>query len=994
MFAARLQSKTGDAIFLISSYFRRLRYLGASILLILLLLPCLVAAQDPYYRTIDESDGLPSNSVYGLFQDSKGFIWVTTDDGLARYDGHTFKSFASSQQSSRAGTNIFEDPMGRIWYENFDGRLYFVTGDTLAALLQDSVTGFARSGCIGDCLYVPVGEQVSMYDLNTLLKIGQLDLRGSKVSGTNCKGEHSYWVSGQTDQMQIDAAGKVMHFPRTTDRLQFGMGTMFDYQDKIFLIDYFVPEKGIGQWTHAGYRQFAPLLSKGSIQQHAFASGRLWVCFTQGMEVIDVASASHVEARTYFPDKSISAVLVDHEGNHWLGTTNEGLMLIPDFSSHFIPAADVGFKRIVCNGEDLVIGTHDGKLLRFERGTGQFHLLHHYENRHAIDFLMMDEGRILDGNPTGHLRDMRGHESLGTKNLAIKDAVRVSDHYMAVSSSGSSGLVRAPVGTSSSMDVWDSIALAHQQPLNPDYFDPFVGRGRAVAHLPGSEVVYFATSNGLMRSTPHEFHEVTYQGGAFYGAKLQAGVHKVYALSTLGDFFVIDNQGTITPIVDLPVGPPYTQMKLLGDNLYLLGRKQLLQLDIAGKRPVLRNMISGLQPGRINDFCLHGDQLALATDDGLILLNPDVKMLAGEPILRITGLHIAGKSHSPDAIVEVGYLENEIEIDYAILNFSTGGDFPLYYRINGGTWSKINPDARQLLLAQLAPGNYDIEFCLGAAGSKVAGAVHVYIRKPFWAQWWFYGLLGLLLATVAALILQQRNKVVQRKHSLNMEKLALENSLRLSTLTAIRSQMNPHFFFNALNTIQAFIFSDDKKKAINYLGKFSKLTRMVLEMSEKEYVSLAEEILAITLYLELEKSRFGDDFQFQIELGVGLSPNAVSLPSMIIQPFVENAVKHGLLHRPGSKELQVTFGAVGNMLLIEVHDNGIGRKRSEELKGIRQGWHQPFSVNANKKRIDILNEGLNRIGVEYVDRQDANGEACGTTVKITLPLDLKATTSV
>ena len=147
---------------------------------------------------------------------------------------------------------------------------------------------------------------------------------------------------------------------------------------------------------------------------------------------------------------------------------------------------------------------------------------------------------------------------------------------------------------------------------------------------------------------------------------------------------------------------------------------------------------------------------------------------------------------------------------------------------------------------------------------------------------------------------------------------------------------------------------------------------------------MADEIQAITLYLELEKSRFGEDFEFHLEIGSGLSTNSIYLPSMIIQPFVENAVKHGLLHQTGQKFLRVSFREEGNLLVIEVDDNGIGRKRSEELNRQRQERHQSFSVQANKKRIDILNAGLNHIGVGYTDKYDAQGISVGTNVKISL----------
>ena len=161
-----------------------------------LLFPLFAAGQDPYYRLIDDADGLPSNSVYGLFQDSKGFIWITTDDGLCRYDGHSFKSYFSTSQSSKAGSNIFEDILGRIWYENFDGQLYHVSGDTLIALQQDSLSGFMRAGHLGEWLLLPYESKLVTYDIRSLqkAKVFDTDPSGYGVMGTS--GEEKYWIVG------------------------------------------------------------------------------------------------------------------------------------------------------------------------------------------------------------------------------------------------------------------------------------------------------------------------------------------------------------------------------------------------------------------------------------------------------------------------------------------------------------------------------------------------------------------------------------------------------------------------------------------------------------------------------------------------------------------------------------------------------------------------------------------------------------------------------
>jgi hypothetical protein len=948
-------------------------------------------AQDPYYRRIDASDGLPSNEVYDLFQDSKGFIWITTDDGLCRYDGHSFRSYTAAQQSSRAGANIFEDVRGRIWYENFDGRLYYVSGDTLGSLQQKPPSGFTRAGHVGDRIYVPgPARRVDVYDLRTLRFSHSIDIGVQVHAGVGHMGEHLYWVFGEMQHTAFDRDGRLQYVPTQSPTGQ-RLNTATDAQGRLLCFDNQNPEHGLYAWEKGRFRYLSDLRT-GMVQVYEVAAGRLWICHTRGMEVFDVRTGARVGSRTYFPEASISAVLIDREGNHWFGTTNEGLFFVPDFSSRQIPAPSGGFTRLAVQGEQLVVGTQDGAWMRLEDGAApgspRFTPLYQNTSGHAIDFLAFDGDTLIGADPMVHFQHPAGQD-LAIVNIAVfKDALRISPHYLAINTPGSSGLYRFPTAGAAGPDLWDAQFTSAPNAMEPKLSDLLVGRGRAVTARPGDTTVFFATSNGLIRLRPHSRHELRYAGRPLYASKLQCDARHTYVLSTAGEFYLIEDDSLLVRMDQLPLAAPYSQMKLLGGKLYLLGRRQLLQLALDGPRPRFSHVISGLQGDRINDLARYRDRLALATDDGLILLDPDQSALAQPPQLRITALRISGRNFAPDALAEVGYEDNEISIQYAILSYRTGGDYPLYYRIRGGSWRKADPGSRQLLLAGLAPGNYDIEFALGTPQSPPAATVRLRVLRPFWMESWFYVLCLLILVVLIAIAIWLRAKRQQARQAQQLERMELENSLRLSTLTAIRSQMNPHFFFNALNTIQAYIFSDDKRNAINYLGKFSKLTRMVLEMSEKELVSLGEELQATTLYLELEKSRFGDDFQFQILLGPGLQPDLVYLPSMIIQPFVENAVKHGLLHQTGYKEVRVSFMAEGEALAITVDDNGIGRKRSEELNRIRKERHRSFAVDASQKRIDLLNSGYGYIGVEYTDKYTPQGIACGTTVKISIPLNL------
>lgn len=235
-------------------------------------------------------------------------------------------------------------------------------------------------------------------------------------------------------------------------------------------------------------------------------------------------------------------------------------------------------------------------------------------------------------------------------------------------------------------------------------------------------------------------------------------------------------------------------------------------------------------------------------------------------------------------------------------------------------------------------------------------------------------------------ILRNKNKLLEDKNNLLQEKIQLESNLNKSVLKTIKAQMNPHFFYNALNTIQAYIFTNDKTKANNYLAKFSKLTRVILEQSEKESISLGDEIESLTLYLELEKMRFNADFEYSIELKTVTHKDSIEFPPMLIQPYIENAIKHGLLHKEDDKRLTILFEEKNTHLIITIDDNGIGRKRAQELNKIKNEKYQSFSTQANEKRLEILNEQNDKIAVKVIDKIDETGKAIGTKVILTIPI--------
>jgi tetratricopeptide (TPR) repeat protein len=261
-----------------------------------------------------------------------------------------------------------------------------------------------------------------------------------------------------------------------------------------------------------------------------------------------------------------------------------------------------------------------------------------------------------------------------------------------------------------------------------------------------------------------------------------------------------------------------------------------------------------------------------------------------------------------------------------------------------------------------------------------------------------YLIVGMILISVLlifALVLgyrQKKLKQTQEMTSLQLkqtkERLNIEQQYRESELKALRSQMNPHFIFNALNSIQEYIVQNEKKLAGKYLGKFADLMRLYLQHSQARTITLQQEIDALKLYLELEKLRFEDTLDYSLEITEG-TDTEIKIPSLLIQPYVENALKHGLLHKKEDRELRISFNGDerNEELICEVVDNGIGREQSKKINQNNNPTHKPFAIGANEQRINLLNHGLKRqITLSIEDRVNENGEPSGTHVKMVIPI--------
>ncbi len=259
-----------------------------------------------------------------------------------------------------------------------------------------------------------------------------------------------------------------------------------------------------------------------------------------------------------------------------------------------------------------------------------------------------------------------------------------------------------------------------------------------------------------------------------------------------------------------------------------------------------------------------------------------------------------------------------------------------------------------------------------------------------------YSILGAILALSAIAYFsftrfraKKENELLTTQLQEAQRRIEIEQKATESELKALKSQMNPHFMFNALNSIQEQFMYGDKVKANEQMGNFTYLTRQILTVSGKKKINLSTEIEILTKYLELEKMRFAEGFTYQISLSETIDEDYHQIPPMLIQPFVENSIKHGLLHKQGDKKIDIAFDLdeQEENIICVVQDNGVGRKKSAEIKSKRVQQHESFSTSATEERLRLLNNDLqNQNLIVYEDLVNNNDEVLGTKVTLTIAL--------
>ncbi len=335
---------------------------------------------------------------------------------------------------------------------------------------------------------------------------------------------------------------------------------------------------------------------------------------------------------------------------------------------------------------------------------------------------------------------------------------------------------------------------------------------------------------------------------------------------------------------------------------------------------------------------------------------------------------------------QLTYDQNNLVLSFMGISFKSELSY-LYRLQKDAPW--IPTDNTYLRLAELSPGTYHFEVKaqnVNGVQSENPIRIEIQIAPPWWETLSFkialFILLGGCISLLAYLRVQQIKKQEKEKTSINKRFAALE-------LQALQAQMNPHFVFNALGAIQKFILNQEEDEASDYLTRFAQLMRLFLDSSREKYISLSNELNLLQHYLALEQLRFGDKLSYRILTDPKLNINTIEIPSMLLQPFVENAINHGLRFKAKEGLLTIRLQLKNEGLLVcTIEDNGVGRQAAAERKHQTKSAYKSRGTTIVNDRLKVLNfiEEIN-IQIKTHDRVNAQNQACGTTVTILIPIE-------
>lgn len=930
-------------------------------------------AQQPAYFMLGEEQ-FKGLQIYDVIQDRELNYFFATNEGIYVFDFYKYRRLECEGSRSDEVFNFIADQKGTIYCHNLNGQVLRIKKGNCSVFyeLEPGENRADLNLAIGNDGHLLVGGK----------KLVVLDDKGKVVQKHNINSylgqpytnshQQVLYHLGQTHIVMVYDKGRLS---KKTIKTTFNLvttETVFKFislKNVTYAIDHnhkklFAFDENT--FTLTELEKQAAFDRSAHIRTYKTPGDVLWVAgLSNGTSCID---SSFENYHQFFEDFFISDVYADHEGNILLSTFNKGVIVVPSLK---VPGVIAAFKdnpatSVKADAETgVLLGTSKGVLMQYKNNT--LAPLSQKGSR-PIDGIYTAPGfpLIIYDDDSIRFLDKKTGKIILPHKASLKDVVVVNDSVFYTGTN--LGVIRC---SKNNMRGWIYKTI-----------DDLRLRIHALDYIKSSGTLYAATANGLMATSNNgSVNPVIYQNQKIYVDELAAYGDTLYAIGKKDMIYKIYG-GKVVRTLQLRVnGSQVHASKIIvsGQRMYVKSSSQLYVFSLSGVYKGNTGMQNGFANQRTIDFDVANDFIYVVHTGGFQQISLDSKQKKNvPPSVKISGFFVNDVPMALKKPVSLNSNQRKIKFQVVSPSLRNGGNINFWYKLKGydNRWSDTGPGFNEITYNALAPGNYT--FMVKAENQFVFGkpiSFSFSVAKPFYARLWFIVLcIAVFISAVLLLYQWQLNRQRKKAHILN--------EINTSRLAAIQSQMNPHFIFNSLNAIQDLVLKGDIDNSYTFITRFSDLIRRTLNYSDKDFIDFEQEIKLIELYLSLEKLRFKSSLNYTIDTG---NIDDIMIPPMLVQPFIENALLHGLLHREGQKTLHIKF-SIEEMLVCTIEDNGVGREKAKEIK-LRQGsGHESFSGEAIKKRFEILGHYFeSELGFDYEDLTE-NGIIKGTKVTIKIPV--------
>jgi len=1001
-------------------------------------------------RQFDITAGLSQNIITDIYQDQEGFIWIATYDGLNRFDGYDFQVYREQFLNNPKCLNnriyqINEDKTGRLWIVKDEGsyalnpatdqieNMVLAEGELPARYINTISEGFSiASNRSSELLKIDMKTltiDTLIVDFKTDESIGRFTsnkkvLSENKLIFLRNNGALIFY-NVESEQYDI--------IPSPIKENAEFVGIITDHKERIWISSrtgHFFCYDPTSQ-TFEDYNS----LGFTNIQELYFdkVNRSIWLStLNEGLFQFNIEKKSWVHNQLMIAGKVqnniyILSIIRDENNVMWFGTQQHGILAFDPYlkkfkdinPSTFNYDEEIRFPRKIESDQygNIWIGSNNSGLWCFNQSKNSLELYTSDTHPNTINAnssidILADQNRLYVGHNGKGLSII----DIPTKRLIERKSL-VSTHPDApdvntISSLFKDKLERLWIGTRSS-------GVYRIEGAKEDHFHwhntsfPINDRVSDIFQLDKGELIISTRLTGLLQWSeakqnfekvyPKSTEETLSIKSVFIDSKSNLWV------STDGKGIRILNQqfeelglfNTKQGFLGSDVTCSFLEDK--DENIWLGSNNGLSKLAFDAKTKTFSEKHFTMDDGLLsNEFMTgavdsFGGQLWIGNINGINYFEPsELINNLSPPKVYIKQIQSFGKTLDLDTNL---YYKDELELvagssalsfEFNTLGFSVPQSTKYMYRLKGlaNTWSEAN-SRTFTSFTNLDPGHYVFEVKASnydGVWTRKPAQLPIYIKPKLVETVLFKFILGLALLSLAIWYYRFRIERIREKERLSV---LHQSELSKMEMKALRAQINPHFLFNTLNSINNYILRNDTENASKYLVKFSQLMRNILSNSITPFIPLVDELKALDLYINMESMRFNRSFDYFLNVDQALDVDLLKIPSMLLQPFVENAIWHGLMHKDGDKILEINIKPYSStQICISVKDNGIGRKAASVMEA-PDSKRKSYGIGITQKRIELINATVdqNKVNskIEMKDLIAADGTSLGTEVIIYIP---------